>query len=102
MPTQVNQYQAALAAKKKRDAKTNSFAQEEEERIAAALNKRKAEKGLGDMRAISPPKTVEERKERMKAAGLSTRSLRDDYMQEQKKIELAVKEKLRRKKIGGH
>jgi hypothetical protein len=100
MPTQVNQYQAALAAKKKRDAKTNKFADAEADRIAAALKQRKVDKGFGDMRPPSPPKTVEERSERLIAAGISTLSLREDYLQEQKKIEIAVKEKLRRKRIG--
>jgi hypothetical protein len=95
---QKSEYLKAMAAKKEKELKKNSYVDAEEQRIKDALNKRKTEKGLNGMRPKSPPKTVEERNERLKAAGCSTISLKASWTEDEEKLKKAVKEAMKRKK----
>ena len=75
----VDGVKAALAAKEARENKSKGFEAMEEERRQAILAKQREAKGMQSMRPPSPPKTVEERNDRLVAAGISTGSLSDTF-----------------------
>jgi len=75
----VDSVAAALALKQERDNKYKNFEEQEAQRIKEELDKLKVSKGLGAMRPPSPPKTVEERNDRLIASGLCTMILSDTF-----------------------
>ena len=75
----VNAMTEALKNKEARENKYKAFEEAEAARIQAELDKLKATKNLAPMRPPSPPKTVEERNDRLISAGISTANLTDLY-----------------------
>ena len=66
-------------SRKKAASKSGGYAAEEEARMKAVLEERRAAKGLKEEVILSPPKTVEERAERLREAEISTVVLQDTW-----------------------
>jgi len=70
---------ALLKQERERENKYKNFEEKEAQRIKEELDKLKVSKGLGATRPPSPPKSVEERNDRLIAGGLCTMILSDTY-----------------------
>jgi hypothetical protein len=98
----VNAMAEALKAKEARENRAKGYEEQEAERIREQLRKLKDQKGMGSMRPPSPPKTIEERNERLAKVGISTAILVDAYKAERglppNTMSLAEQKKLARAK----